>query len=285
MTYIGAIMSYRGIKNVNKSINKVKAFREIKDWLADNYTDIMHGTHKKYRDIDSLNDMRDYIQEQDRQKKEQEHRVILKKVLDKFKINNVTLSKEELDLLEAQPVDILNSLVDEMTNSDQIASLRSYDASEQSRLFDLVRKLREAREIPFKYSNDVQDVIAQTNWQLPADKYVLKQIGKDQHHCVGGYGDKIRSHSCLILTKPNKTAEIQLQVKRDGTIESANINQVRGPSNAVLEPDDELKQIASALVGKNVKGDDAEKILSDIFAKHIIRPVPQHIMNAVHARF
>jgi len=232
-----------------------------------------------------LNDMRDYIQEQDRQKKEQEHRVILKKVLDKFKLNNVTLSKEELDLLEAQPVDILNSLVDEMTNSDQIASLRSYDASEQSRLFDLVRKLREAREIPFKYSRDVQDVIAQTNWRLPADKYALKQIGKDQHHCVGGYGDKIRSHSCLILTKPNKTAEIQLQVKRDGTIESANINQVRGPSNAVLEPDDELKQIASALVGKNVKGDDAEKILSDIFAKHIIRPVPQHIMNAVHARF
>jgi hypothetical protein len=123
------------------------------------------------------------------------------------------------------------------------------------------------------------------------DDAELRARGMDMHHCVGGYGPKVRGNECIILTKGDQTAEIQLKLDKTGeVVTSAKINQVKGPYNRVDEPDEELQSIATGLVGKRIKdippeldddnadgydddGLPSEQDICDIFMKHHIKPL------------
>lgn len=171
---------------------------------------------------------------------------------------------------------------------------------------DTIKEI-EQQSVPYNYSSDIINAFESRGWHLIRSAKEMKEIGREQNICLSepyssGYAEKVREKKSLIAHKygSDATAEIDVYVDEYDEIISTRVIQIKGYDNEELLYEDEtrvtwsdlsyeVRDIATEIVGMKIhdtySDDEISQKISDIFAKHIIRPASPHLVGAINRRF
>ena len=308
---LGKMISLKGLNNISSSVDLEKALKEIVKMMSryEEYTEKVNVPNAYTEDLSSMRKVR--ALEEDLVSKDDEafrlsalyqiaraaNETPKSRIPPEAEFRKMTLDEQrewadslgiskKLEGIRLQTYDdldaILFSLAEEGNDLDEVISKEH------------VRKLRD-----FKYAPDIKKVVEAEGWKLAPNYMALEQRADEHNNCLisSRYDEKIAFKECLVLTKGNATAEIELTKDEYGNIKDTKVKQIKGPSNKELMFTDdtestfsnlfyEVNGIASDIRGMNVNDDEGmEKVISDIFAKHVIQPASPHLVSAINRRF
>jgi len=252
---LGRVLTLRALKNINKSTNKLGTLNMLAEFMDDYGAEVGAHASPFYRgktvvqSFDSANQVRD-------------------KMGELFQRDEARRKQAEDDEIAKEWKKLPKKLKAVWENAP--------DDERRRMLLD-----RAAGRVPeFYYADEIRGLAEDNGWKLAQSKKELVRRGEEMHHCVGRYGDYVQNNECFILMKGNATAEIAIHADDNGVIDSARINQVKGPHNSAVSDANKkgLEDIAQGLIGMSLKddgssedgmGDDVQGVLSDLETKDI----------------